>query len=1339
MAINLGDAIGYIRLNIENFEAGISTVEAQTKMLDTTIGSLGNVFSKFGQIAVAALEAVAAATAAAVTAVTHIGSAFESAMSSVAATMGMTADEIANNSEAYQKLTDAAKEMGATTKFTATEAAEALNYLALAGYNAEESIEMLPKVLNLAAAGGMDLARASDMVTDAMSALGLSIDEADSFIDSMAKTAQSSNTSVAQLGDAILQIGGTAKSLAGGVTELDTALGILANNGIKAAEGGTALRQIILNLTAPTEKAAKYMESLGFSVYDAEGNMKPLNEAFRDLDEIISQMNTQQEKDSVLTNIFDARQLKSARALLANYGDEWDELADKIENSAGAASIMAKTMQQNFAGAMTIAQSALEAVANTAYEGLQKNFTKAAQEAIKIFERLNETLQSPQMQKALNDFSAALGDIVVELLNFAADTGIPAVIKFISNLKEEVSLAISVVKGLAVGLPILIAGLTTCEGIVGALTTKFLAMNAAMLANPWTWVALGVAALVAAASELANYLDNAVSNYEKSIDKATAETKAFVSQSENLKNAYAETKQEADDLAHSHDEEIEKIQFLTGRLGEYANKTDLSNQELYEAQKLIDELNELYPENTAYIKDGQIVAYDDLTQSVYDYCDALYWQTQAEAAVFKKNAAMETKAQAEEQLAALEEEVGGVENLSAAYEDAMADIDEFKHYQELKKNLPKDTNIFDVYGEDFEHLTQADIDAAEEMVKNGEATWNNVFEKRKDILAEQWGDIATTWSTLKQTIDDANTDIEESDARLDKILNGDTWGKNKVAGNMVAENTADAEDTADEVIKTEEDMWDRLDELDNQRKLGRIASDEEFHRLRQEALSWVPEDQIVDYSRWATEMGKEIDWVADQQEKADKEEAQRQEDLRNQALQDTRDAEAAREEAAEQARKDREREIEDLELAYELGKITAEKMYAGMEEVLAKIPDKTSDEWRDLNAKIEKGRKKVADDTATAETKAAETAFKEWSDSYNDIIDKHKKMVEDVLKDQETMTNRLIGDVDMYTKKTKQVWDATKGAFVDKEVTEVSSKALKKQSKELDDYLKTLDKLKAKGISDELMSKILGMDPEQAAEFAKGLDKMSATELATYDTTYQGIIEKSTAFAEQYYSDQLDKAKTFTDSELEVIGTLPEGFEKVGQDSIDGFIQGLEDKKDDSNEALNTWLNGVIAESKNTLGVHSPSTVYAEIGENLVQGLIEGVTNLTNSVTNTFATLGELAGNAFRDRFQLIWDGVINSVKNSLASIFAWMDGTSTMSTGTLTPMSATAPNALTQSLVGSAYTPNLTKAEIVSAIQEAMPSGDVVFTVGEHEFGRISRSSLNTLGIESGDMGLKV
>lgn len=289
-------------------------------------------FNKISALGIAAWAAIGAAVIKATKAgvdflkdSVNTGMAFDKSMAQVAATMGTTVDQIGD-------LREFAQEMGAATAFSATQAADALNYMALAGYDAKTSMEMLPNVLNLAAAGGIELARASDMVTDAQSALGLTLPQTSQLVDKMAKASSKSNTSVAQLGEAILTVGGTAKVLSGETTELATMLGVLADNGIKGAEGGTALRNVILAFTAPTQKASDLMKKLGVNAFDSTGKLRPLNDVFGDLNGAMAKMNDKQ-KSEILSTIFHKADLKSANALLATSVERFEELSSAIDGA----------------------------------------------------------------------------------------------------------------------------------------------------------------------------------------------------------------------------------------------------------------------------------------------------------------------------------------------------------------------------------------------------------------------------------------------------------------------------------------------------------------------------------------------------------------------------------------------------------------------------------------------------------------------------------------------------------------------------------------------------------------------------------------------------------------------------------------------------------------------------------------------------------------------------------------------------------------------------------------------------------------------------------------------
>ena len=434
-----------------------------------------------------------------------VGMDFESGMSQVAATMGMTTQEIAGGSEAYTKLENAAKEAGNTTQFSATQAAEALNYMALAGYDADKAVETLPTVLNLAAAGGMDLATASDMVTDSMSALGDKAGTTESFVDKMAKTSQKSNTSVQQLGEALLTVGGTAKSLAGGVTEANTVLGIFADSGTKGAEGGTALRNVILSLTAPTDTAKKKMQELGLEVFDANGNMRPLNGTFQDLNGILGDM-TQGEQTEVLNTIFNKVDLKSVNALLANSGERFNELSGYIENSTGAAENMAATMNDNLQGKITILKSGLEGLGIAAYEKFETPLKNAVTNITNVIGDLQTDLTSGELSGALDKIATGFGNLVekaseiivavlpkiLEGLGWIADHG-----DTIASILAAIGAGFAVFKVASIinGVVTAIQGLTAAEV---ALNTIQKLVNVTMAANPMMLIITLVATLVAA-------------------------------------------------------------------------------------------------------------------------------------------------------------------------------------------------------------------------------------------------------------------------------------------------------------------------------------------------------------------------------------------------------------------------------------------------------------------------------------------------------------------------------------------------------------------------------------------------------------------------------------------------------------------------------------------------------------------------------------------------------------------------------------------------------------------------------------------------------------------------
>ena len=401
-----------------------------------------------------------------------VGKNFEKSMSQVAATMGLTVEEIHSGTGAFAELEKAARKAGSDTEWSASQAADALNYLALAGYDAEKSIKTLPTVLNLATAGGLDLAYASDMITDAMSALSLQVENIDDFSDVLVKTSQKSNTSVGQLGEAILSVGGTAKILKGGVVELSSALGVLANNGIKGAEGGIALRNIINTLSAPTDIAAKELKRLGISAFDSAGNMRNLQNIFEDFNEVFANM-TQQQKQEALSNIFNVRDLKSVQALLKSTSGELKNLQTELNNSTGATKQTAKVMQDNLSGSLKSLNSKFEELSITIFSEIAPALKDAVDDLSNFVSEFTKT-------DSVKEFSQSLKDIVILLKDFVKtliENAVPVFNTFVSILKvvkDNINLIIGAFASYKVG----VIAMSVANGVaVATMTTAWTAFN----------------------------------------------------------------------------------------------------------------------------------------------------------------------------------------------------------------------------------------------------------------------------------------------------------------------------------------------------------------------------------------------------------------------------------------------------------------------------------------------------------------------------------------------------------------------------------------------------------------------------------------------------------------------------------------------------------------------------------------------------------------------------------------------------------------------------------------------------------------------------------------------
>lgn len=618
-------------------------------VFDTGIDSSG--FDKglksLGSLAAKSAAVITAAFTVAASAAVNVGSSFTASMSQVAATMGIT-----RMSDDYQILTASAEEMGAATKFSATQAGDALNYLALAGYDAQQSVEALPTVLNTAAAGGIDLAYASDLITDSMSALGLQMNDLEGFSDKLAKTSQKSNTSVAQLGEAILTVGGTAKSLSGGVEELDTMLGLIADNGIKGAEGGTALRNIILSLSAPTDTAAAAMERLNVSAFDSQGKMRDLSAVFSDFNAALAPL-TDQEKTQALNEIFNKVDLKAVNALLGTSAERFEELRGYIENCSGAAEQMAKTMDDNLTGDLTIMSSALEGLGIAAFDKFEKPMRSAVQTVTEDISALTVEVKDGGLSEQFDKISNSAGRLVTAVGELAANDILPAIINSMAAIIEHGGSILSIIAGIGTAVAAIkvgpfivsfIASVQTANLQLALLTGQFgaaavsatalggglsiteiavalynkqitvatastAAFNAICSINPIYLVAAALAAVV-----------TGIGLYISHVNKAKAATAALVDETNEYTEAMDKVVQDGQENIDKSNAEIAVIKEKASRYEELRQRySNLTKGEMAEFKSLAEELQEILPDGTEIINE-QTGAYNSLADSIERVC-----------------------------------------------------------------------------------------------------------------------------------------------------------------------------------------------------------------------------------------------------------------------------------------------------------------------------------------------------------------------------------------------------------------------------------------------------------------------------------------------------------------------------------------------------------------------------------------------------------------------------------------------------------------------------------------------------------------------------------------------
>lgn len=603
MAINMGTAVAYLELDTSKFTKGFASARNDLQQFNNSSASIstrltglsnamvatGSVLTKSVSVPLLTIGAAALKTTAD----------FDAGMSEVKAISGATGTE-------FKQLETKAIQMGAKTKYSATEAASAFKYMAMAGWDTNDMLSGISGVMNLAAASGEDLATTSDIVTDALTAFGLSAKDSSHFADILAQASSRSNTNVGLMGETFKYVAPVAGALGYSAEDCAVAIGLMANSGIKASQAGTALRSLFTRLAKPTDTVAAAMEKYNITLTDANGNMKPLSTLMSEMRDRFSGLSEAQ-KANLAATLAGQEGMSGLLAIVNSSDADFKNLTDSINNADGASERMAKTMQDNLKGSFTIFKSTVESAAISIGKKLTPEVRKFVDTGTSLVKKFND-MSDAEKTNVVNIGKMAT---VIPLATLAGGKLLGAFLKLgkgVVNFNSQASLLVQ-----AIGL--YRSGATSAALATGTWFSSLSSIGTGIMSfitNPAGAAVIGVAALTVAL--IANTKE--MNNYKEAGSKMSEEEQMLIDRTKELKQAYDESNKSKLDAIKSANDESTAQQTLWEKLQGTvdANGRVLAGKEAY-AQFIAGELSDSLGKEISIV-DGQVQEYDKLKNTI---------------------------------------------------------------------------------------------------------------------------------------------------------------------------------------------------------------------------------------------------------------------------------------------------------------------------------------------------------------------------------------------------------------------------------------------------------------------------------------------------------------------------------------------------------------------------------------------------------------------------------------------------------------------------------------------------------------------------------------------------
>ena len=1132
------------------------------------------------------IAAIGSAVAAGTVATTKVGMEFSKSMSNVQALSGATADEL-------EALKSAAAEAGANTSKSASQAADALGYMALAGWDTEQMLAGLMPVLRASEAGAMDLASCSDLVTDSMSSMGIAVGDLQHYLDICTKTQSSANTSMEQLLQAYVVCGGMLKNLNVPLEESAALLGTLANRGIKGAEAGTALNSILVNLIGANKNAASAMKDMGISAFDAEGRFIGLENTLTLVKSKLDEYGDNTEKITQLeAKLGGKTQLDTLQALLSGVNEEYGSLNATLQECNGSLEATARTMQDNLSGDIVSLKSALEGVENTIYDSLEDPFRTAAQNVTKELRELNNACSEGELAESIKKTASSLSELMTKAAKFAADDAFPTLIKWLDWVATHSDSIIAAIKGMGAAWAVwkigtfashiseMVNALKAYQAAATSATLVQAEMNATVMANPYVLVAAAIAAVVVATASFVKAKSDELKAAREAEAALSDETIALKEQAEALKEHSKESEKNIKTVDHN----AETMHSLWNEIKLLVDEEGRAKGSSEGLESAISRLNAISGQNIEVVN-GQITGYKELKASMDDMIESQRKQAKLDylkddyaEAIYNKDLAEKQQAEVIEQRKQFQKELDEAnkkgEKAVEAYNAYLNDPDNFSFKDWGFKDLDEiDTaRYFDTF--DLEKQVR-DLNIQEQSLK--------------DIIAEYENTISEYEGIANSIDEDSVMDKNEAIA----------YGFQQDAQKIADSNRKNAELAAMGVKQSWEDLVADLEDLDNNLAIKNV-SEKDYWAERRKILE---ESQYKESADW----WEYYDAVTDYYDKLSETEKKAQDD--------------AIKEQKEKDKKSLEDKIDALKLKAETDKSYTKEMLYNEMEILISGLDKQDDAYKKYNSEIIKGRKALADETSKTLKEGLKSDVSEIESQIKEVSSEYQTNIKKLLSDKQTYFNKLF-DTSDFTSRSKQT---VNGKEADVFSLSDPGEALKK----LQAYQKAYDKLKSRDVSDNVLAWIDTLDTDTAKDTIDVLNKMSDTQFSTYNKNFDDFKEQAEKMSADKYDTEIQSLnEDFINRVNALLETLPGAAENTGVQTAQGFISGLLGSNGDISSAVSEFTSTILDQIKADLDINSPSKETEELGEYTAKGFAEGLKNksLTGAVDDfTSSFIAKLA------------------------------------------------------------------------------------------------------------------